>query len=160
MTPLKGGRRMMLPMRSAGTCPTCRTSDTSPSRSFIISSASQRGIGDAPPRPLGFGTAQLPVLTGLRDGRAHSQAELVKSAGIEQQSMAELLARMERDGIIRREPDPDDRRRSLVTLTGEARAKIPAGRAILQQSNTELTEGLSAAEVQNLNAQLHRILTN
>ncbi|WP_407036280.1 MarR family transcriptional regulator [Facivitalis istanbulensis] len=27
--------------------------------------------------------------------------------------MAQLLARMERDGLIHREPSPDDRRRSL-----------------------------------------------
>lgn len=31
--------------------------------------------------------------------------------------MAQLIARMERDGIVRREPDPRDGRSSLVFLT-------------------------------------------
>ncbi len=32
--------------------------------------------------------------------------------------MAQCLARMERDGIVCREPDPKDRRSSFIALTG------------------------------------------
>lgn len=73
-------------------------------------------IGDARLKELGFATAQLPVLGALRDGRRLSQTELARLARVEQPTMAQLLARMERDGLIRREPDPSDRRSSLSTL--------------------------------------------
>ena len=101
-------------------------------------------------REVGFATAQLPVLTALKDGARLSQAELARWARVEQPTMAQLLARMERDGIIRREPDPGDRRSSLVVLTDEARAKLPACRAILEDGNREAMRGLSDEEVATL----------
>lgn len=117
-------------------------------------------IGDMRLRELGFATAQLPVLTALKDGARLSQTELARWAKVEQPSMAQLLARMERDGIIRREPDPRDRRSSLIVLTDQARAKLPAGRAILEAGNREAMRGLSEEEVATLINLLQRVLAN
>lgn len=117
-------------------------------------------VGDIRLRPLGFATAQLPVLAGLQSGNPLSQAELTRLAGVEQPSMAQLLARMERDGIIRRTPDPNDGRSSLVELSAKARDDLPAGREVLQQSNIEITEGFSNTEIDVLNSFLQRILKN
>ena len=117
-------------------------------------------IGDIRLRPLGFATAQLPVLTALRDGAKLSQIELARWAKVEQPTMAQLLARMERDGVVRREPDPADRRSSLISLTDEARAKLQAGREVLEQGNKDMTEGLSEDEVATLVSLLERILGN
>ena len=117
-------------------------------------------IGDLRLGKIGFATAQLPVLAALKDGDSRSQTELARWARVEQPTMAQLLARMERDGIIRREPDPADRRSSLISLTQEARDRLPAGRAILQQSNKEMTRGLSAEDLQTLIALLRRVLGN
>lgn len=117
-------------------------------------------IGDARLKELGFATAQLPVLSALRDGEALSQTELARLAKVEQPTMAQLLTRMERDGVIRRRPDPRDRRSSLVSLTDEARARLPAGRAILEQGNREATAGLSTGEHDILIDLLQRVLAN
>lgn len=117
-------------------------------------------VGDARFRELGFATAQLPVLTALKDGARRSQMELARWARVEQPTMAQLLARMERDGIVRREPDPADRRSSLVSLTREAEARLPAGRAILRQANAEMTRGLTGEEVATLVTLLRRVLAN
>ena len=67
-------------------------------------------------RPLGLGVASFPVLTMLRTGQKLSQKDLALCARIEQPSMAQLLSRLERDGIIKRSPDPDDGRSSLVPM--------------------------------------------
>ena len=117
-------------------------------------------IGDARLREIGFATAQLPVLTALKNGEQLSQTALARWAKVEQPTMAQLLARMERDGLIRREPDPDDRRSSLVSLTSQARANLPAGQAILMQGNKDATRGLSADEIKTLVALLSRVLAN
>jgi MarR family transcriptional regulator for hemolysin len=117
-------------------------------------------IGDARLRDLGFATAQLPVLIALKGGARMSQTELARCAKVEQPTMAQMLARMERGGLIRREPDPDDKRSSLVSLTDEARERLPAGRAVLRQGNADMTEGLSAQEVDTLVGLLRRVLTN
>jgi len=117
-------------------------------------------IGDARLRDLGFATAQLPVLTALKDGARLSQSELARWAKVEQPSMAQLLARMEREGLIMREPDPRDRRSSLISLTDKAKGNLPAGRAVLRQGNAEMTAGMSPEEVAQLVALLQRVLGN
>lgn len=117
-------------------------------------------VGDARLRRLGLATAQLPVLSMLRDGERLSQAELARAARVEQPTMAQLLARMERDGLIRREPDPRDRRSSLVMLTDVALGRLPAGRRVLREGNAEMTRGLSSEEVETLVDLLRRVLDN
>lgn len=117
-------------------------------------------VGDARLRPLGLATAQLPVLSMLRNGERLSQAELAKAAKVEQPTMAQLLVRMERDGLIRREPDPNDRRSSLIALTDAARERIPAGQQVLRDGNAEMTCGLSDDEVAALVSLLRRVLVN
>lgn len=117
-------------------------------------------IGDARLRDLGFATAQLPVLTALKDGDRLSQTELARWAKVEQPTMAQMLARMERDGLVKREADPRDRRSSLISLTDEALARLPAGRAVLRQGNADITKGLSSQEVDTLVSLLKRVLAN
>lgn len=89
-----------------------------------------------------------------------SQTELARWAKVEQPSMAQLLGRMERDGLIERQADPADRRASLISLTDKARENLPAGRAILRQGNVEMTHGLSQDEVGTLVSLLARVLEN
>ncbi|CDG39664.1 MULTISPECIES: MarR family winged helix-turn-helix transcriptional regulator [Asaia] len=117
-------------------------------------------IGDARLRPLGLATAQLPVLSMLQHGERRSQKELAMLAKVEQPTMAQLLARMERDGLIRREPDPDDRRSSLVSLTPIALERLPMGREVLRDGNADMTRGLTPQEVGTLIGLLRRVLDN
>ena len=117
-------------------------------------------IGDARLKEIGFATAQLPVLSALRAGDNRTQTELARLAKVEQPTMAQLLARMERDGLIRREPDHDDRRSSLVSLTEGARERLAEGREILHQGNVDMTRGLSDDEAALLVTLLERVLAN
>lgn len=117
-------------------------------------------IGDARLKALGFATAQLPVLGALHSGEKRSQTDLARLAKVEQSSMAQLLARMQRDGLITREPDPEDRRSSLISLSAEARERLPAGREVLLQGARDMTRGLSDAEVETLVSLLERVLAN
>jgi len=61
---------------------------------------------------------------------------------------------MERDGLIQRSPDPSDRRRSLVMLSEKAKRRLPAGRAILRQSNADMTKVVQLLDL------LGRVLEN
>lgn len=111
-------------------------------------------------REVGLSTAQLPVLVALKNGETRTQKELANLAGVEQPSMAQLLARMERDGLIRRQSDPDDRRSSLISLTADALDRLRPGRSVLRHGNAEALEGFTADEVQMLTEMLQRIHVN
>ncbi|MFT8775897.1 MAG: MarR family winged helix-turn-helix transcriptional regulator [Gluconacetobacter liquefaciens] len=117
-------------------------------------------VGDVRLRHLGFATAHLPVLTALKDGAELSQKELAKWAKVEQPTMAQMLSRMERDGLVQRMPDPEDKRSSLISLTEATLEKLPAGRTILRQGNSEMTKGLTEDEIETLVSLLRRVLEN
>lgn len=111
-------------------------------------------------KPLGFGVGHLPVLVALRDGRAGTQRDLARFARIEQPPMAQMLARMERDGLIERASDPADRRKSRITLTAAAQARLPQAVAVLFRGNREALRGFTDEETGLLVALLTRLIAN
>jgi DNA-binding MarR family transcriptional regulator len=117
-------------------------------------------LGERRVKALGFNIGQLPVLYLLRNGAQMSQKDLAKFAKIEQPSMAQMLARMERDGLIRRTPDPTDGRSSLISLTDAAVAKLPAARQALEEGREQVLSGFSADEVQTLVQLMGRLNQN
>jgi MarR family transcriptional regulator for hemolysin len=111
-------------------------------------------------RDIGISMSQLPVLVALKDGSSLSQKELTRLAGVEQPSMAQLLNRMERDGVIRRKPDPADGRSSLISLTARTLKLINPARAIMVEGNRDALAGFSDHEVSQLVALLQRVIAN
>ncbi len=61
--------------------------------------------------------AYLGVLLALWDEDGLKANELGKRAGLEPSTMTGLLDRMEKDDLLRREPDPNDRRAHRIYLT-------------------------------------------
>ena len=111
-------------------------------------------------KPLGFGVGHLPVLVALRHGRASTQRDLARFARIEQPPMAQMLARMERDGLIERTPNPADGRSSRITLTEVAEARLPDAVAVLLRGNREALRGFTGEEAGLLFALLTRLIAN
>ncbi|MGS0896086.1 MarR family winged helix-turn-helix transcriptional regulator [Burkholderia stagnalis] len=117
-------------------------------------------VVDRPLRDLGFAMSQLPVLVSLKKAGALSQAELARRAQVEQPSMAQLLGRMERDGLVQRTPDPHDGRSRLISLTGAAARRLAQGKAVMDDACEQALAGLSAAEREQLAALLDRVNAN
>ncbi|WMJ68962.1 MarR family transcriptional regulator [Stenotrophomonas sp. 24(2023)] len=115
---------------------------------------------DAPLRAVGVAYSQVPVLAALKDGGALTQAELVRRSQVEQSSMAQLLARMERDGLIVRTPDPADARSRQVVLSPVGRKKLPPSRGIMAAASARALDGFSADECAQLRHWLARIEAN
>lgn len=116
--------------------------------------------GDERFQRLGLAIAQMPVLYALKDGAALTQTDLAKMAQIEQPTMAQLLIRMERDGLIRRTPNPQDKRSSLVSLTPFALKKLPSAKVVLTEGNAEALQGFTDREIATLSRLLLRVVKN
>lgn len=95
---------------------------------------------------LGVSSGQLPVLFALGDGSALSQKALIEIAAIEQPTMAATLSRMERDGLIERRPDPEDKRSALIFLTPIALQKAHAVRREINAVNQAALADLGEKE--------------
>ncbi len=71
-------------------------------------------------------------------------AELADAAGVTRATMTGLIDTLERDGLVRREPDPEDRRMMSVRLTAKAETFLhrilPAHFQIMARIMAPLTE--------------------
>lgn len=72
--------------------------------------------------------------------------------------MTARIDRLERRGLIAREPNPDDRRGVLVALTPEGRALVETVVTRHAANETRLLSGLTAEELAQLGALLKRAL--
>jgi len=96
--------------------------------------------------PLGLTPGTFPAMLELWAEDGLTQRDLVARLDIEQATMANTLARMERDGLIRRTPDPKDRRAQRVWLTEAGRALQGPATAAAREVNAAALEGLGADE--------------
>lgn len=97
--------------------------------------------------PYGVVPGQFAQLLALFEQDGLTQRELCDRVRIEQATMANTLQRMQRDGLVRVVPDPDDRRRVRVYLTDQARAIEDDLVAAARAQNAATTAGLTDAEV-------------
>lgn len=133
---------------------------SSPGHLISLAARGFTRLSEARLKPLGFGVGHLPVLVALQDGQASSQRELARFARIEQPSMAQMLTRMERDGLIQRTPDPLDKRSSQINLTESARTRLPDACAVLFDGNRDALDGFTEEEAAQLTALLTRLIAN
>ncbi|MFN4161490.1 MAG: MarR family winged helix-turn-helix transcriptional regulator [Stenotrophomonas sp.] len=130
--------------------------------SFLIKRVAREltRIAETELRPLGLGMASLPVLEALRQGKAATQSELARLLRVEQPSMAQTLARLERDQLILRSPDPHRPRAQRIELTPLALQRLPQAREILNEGNTRMLAGFSVDETMLLATFLQRLSAN
>jgi DNA-binding MarR family transcriptional regulator len=121
---------------------------TRASLGFLLAKASQRwnealyekfadrGFPEVRPS---YGSILLPLFEedGLRMG------ELARRAGLAKQTMTTMVRLLERDGLVRREADPADRRAGLIHLTERARDFQPVAEEVLGELEARTQEQLT-----------------
>lgn len=130
---------------------------------YLLAKASQRwnellyeafvGEGFADVRPA-YGSVLLPLYEedGLRMGELASRARLSK------QTMTTLVRLTERNGLVRRERDREDRRASRVYLTARARAFQPVAERVLAELEEQVASRLSPAHRTTLTKSLEEVM--
>ena len=87
-----------------------------------------------------------------------SQSELGAELDLDRSTVADIVSRLDRRGVIERLPHDSDRRRYSLTLTKAGLAEVNRLRPLVVQANARLTEPLSAGELSTLRTLLERIL--
>lgn len=103
---------------------------------------------------------QFAQLLALYERDGLTQRELCDLVQIDQSTMAHTLKRMQRDGLIERTPDADDRRRALIVLTDHARDVQADLIEAAEQINATATEGFSRGETEQLLTLVGRAIAN
>ncbi|MBB5159694.1 MarR family winged helix-turn-helix transcriptional regulator [Saccharopolyspora phatthalungensis] len=97
--------------------------------------------------------SQSSVLLRLeRDGAATATA-LARAEGVRPQSMAKIIQVLQDAGLVTGSPDPNDGRKTLLSLTEAAREQFRTGRRAKEDWLARALEaGFSAAEIRQLSA--------
>lgn len=85
--------------------------------------------------------SQVSVLTRVAKGEAATASALAVLEGVRPQSVASTIAALEAKGLIGRAPDPEDGRRSIITLTDAGREQ--------DRGNRQAREAWLARELQH-----------
>jgi len=98
------------------------------------------------------------VLAALDEYGPASQATLSRRCGIDRSDMVATINELAERGFVERAPDPDDRRRNVVTLTPPGRTQLRKLDRLITQAQDDLLAPLTPAERTQLVALLTRVV--
>lgn len=95
---------------------------------------------------LGVTPARLSALSVLVFGGPRTLRQLADAEQVAGPTMSKIVAALERDGLVRREPDSDDRRAIRLSATPSGRRLMMAGRSRRVARLVQELDGLSRSE--------------
>ncbi|HKB29734.1 MAG TPA: MarR family transcriptional regulator [Streptosporangiaceae bacterium] len=87
-----------------------------------------------------------------------SPGNLLRATMVTSGTMTNRIDRLEQSGLVRREPDPQDRRGVLVSLTDDGLARVDLALGALLSSEQALLAGLTPPQRAKLAAMLRALL--
>jgi MarR family transcriptional regulator, lower aerobic nicotinate degradation pathway regulator len=130
--------------------------------SWLVSQLARRGaalVGESLAQE-GVRRQHFAVLTSLAEQGPASQAALGRRLWIDRSDLHALMTELERDGLIARVRDPEDRRRNVVTLTAAGKSLLRRLDKRIDAAQAGLLEPLSAAERRELIRLLERVVSH
>lgn len=108
-----------------------------------------RRFAGAPYRKYGWPAAQVRLLLVVESlGDRPRMGEVKESLGLTGRAVTSAVDALERDGLLTREPDPTDRRASLLAITEAGRERLTAIKAIAREHSDTTWQILTPSERQ------------
>jgi len=123
-----------------------------------VTSALKKGFADAGVERLK--PAYLGVLMSLWQEDGLKVVQLGRRAGLEPSTMTGLLDRMVRDGLVRREAVPDDRRVQHIYLTEAGRTIREPVLKVVGETLTKVFQGVAEEDLAHTKKVLTQVLFN
>jgi DNA-binding MarR family transcriptional regulator len=109
--------------------------------------------------PSGINARELAVLLMLGDREPESQQQAAQRLGVDRTTMVGLLDGLERKALVRRRPDPADRRRNVVELTDAGQTILDEATRASDVAEQQLLADLGERDATRLRVLLERIAT-
>lgn len=103
---------------------------------------------------------QLIVLASVANKEADSASTLCRSISYDPGAMTRMIDRLEQKGLIRRMPNPEDRRATNLELTTAGKGLYPQLLAAKERVQVRFLRGFSDDDVRVLEGLLNRVLDN
>ena len=85
---------------------------------------------------------QFAVLAAVEEQAGRTQVDLVRATGIDRSTLAEMIARMERKGLLARKKSSEDGRAKSVRLTGRGRSRLAEATPHAREVDLAILEAL------------------
>lgn len=109
---------------------------------------------------LGFAPGQFPILLELWSEDGLTQKQLLDRLDVEQATLANTLARMERDGLILRRKHPTDKRSQQIFLSERGREIEGAAKEAATAAEQSLLSGFRRFEKELMLEYMRMVLAN
>ncbi|MDE6728917.1 MAG: MarR family transcriptional regulator [Oscillospiraceae bacterium] len=100
------------------------------------------------------------IMKPLMENESLTQLELVKITNLKAPTISITLRNMERDGIVRREKNDNDRRETHVFITDKGRKVYAKVLTALDKAEKTMLKGLSEKELKAMRAALEKMSAN
>jgi DNA-binding MarR family transcriptional regulator len=107
--------------------------------------------------PLGLEPRQFGMLTRLAANEGTSQQAIGELIGLNPTRMVFLVDELEKQGLVERRRNPDDRRSYALYLTDQGRAKLSEARRVSIGHDREIGASLTGAQRRELAALLRQV---
>ncbi|MFF5933756.1 MarR family winged helix-turn-helix transcriptional regulator [Streptomyces sp. NPDC012508] len=107
-------------------------------------------------RPAGITALQYTALTVLEQHDGISAAQLARHSFVTAQTMADMVRALESRDLIRREPNPDNRRERLILLTDTGRRLLGEYAEPARRLEEHMVADLTPEETDAFRQALHR----
>ncbi len=107
---------------------------------------------------LGVSSTQLAAVYLVAKNPGCSMTDVATVLDLNKSAMSGTVQRLERAGILRREPNPRDGRGSRLSLTEKGEAIRTRSLQVVRRITAELTEGFDADEVETITRFLNSVV--
>lgn len=109
---------------------------------------------------IGLSPGGYNLLRALGDRHDMTIADVRKALRVESATVSTLVVRMERDGLVQKEPSPHDKRASVLKATPHAMDLLRRADQIMAVEASDMTHRLTEGDQVNLISLLERVLDN
>ena len=128
---------------------------------FLIHDVSRlrRTVVDKALKPMGVTRSQWWVLVNLsrHNGEGMMQTELAKVMDVGKVTLGGLIDRLETTGLVRRQPDPQDRRAKKVVMTAKGLKLLADITVVAKGVNARIMSGIPRADITRAEELLYRM---
>jgi DNA-binding MarR family transcriptional regulator len=108
--------------------------------------------------PIGISPREWAALNCLDEQHGHSQKEVADLLGVDRTTMVALVDQLQTKGLVKRHPQPDDRRKNTVGLTSQGRAAMQSGAGLMDDCERRFLAALSGPDAAQLKNALNVLL--
>lgn len=128
--------------------------------SFLSAADAVEARLEAALSPTGLSLAKLTVLHFLAEAKEPLPlSDLAARQHCVRSNITQLMDRLEKDGLVRRRADPDDRRGVLAELTPTGEQAHAKGKRLLAEAQRAIVSGLKGSDAASLKSAL-KVLTS